>query len=177
MTIFSKNFLLLIPDYINVLYYKTIKLLIFKYKFKLIYIKLNISYYFTIIYKKLFFKINNNKIKFLNYIKTLLFEISVEIYEKLNLIGIGFKVNLLNNFLTQILMFKLEFSHFIYLKVKSNIKCLCFQYNKIFLINNIQNNIINLICDIRSFKIINKYIGKGIFYYNEILKLKKETKQ
>lgn len=172
MYIFLKNFLLLIPNYINVLYCKTNKLLILKYKLKVIYLKLIVSYYLLILNKRLFFKINSHKINIITFIKKLLFEMLVKTYKKLNLIGIGFKVNILNNFLNYILVFKLELSHFIYLKIPNNMKCFCLQYNKIFLISNILN-IMNLIYSIKLFKFTNNYTEKGIFYYNETLKLKK----
>lgn len=173
MTFFLKNNLLIIPNYINIVYYKNKYLIILKHKLKLNSIKLPINYYLIIIKNKIFIIIHkvNNNLPLL--IQKSVFELITKEYKKLNLIGTGYKISILNNFGIQILVFKLGFSHFVYLCISNNINFLPYQYTNFFIISNIPNIIGNLILLIKSFKNNNIYSGKGIFYYNKTIKLKR----
>jgi ribosomal protein L6P/L9E len=93
-------------------------------------------------------------------------------YKQIKLVGTGFKVNTINKFVTNMLVFKLGFSHSIYLKVYNNITYLCCQYIKVFLISDSITNLIDLNFLIKSLKLTDVYNGKGIYYYNERFKLK-----
>jgi hypothetical protein len=173
MTLLLKNNLLIIPNYISIVYYKNKYLIILQYNFKLNFIRLPINNYLIIIKNKIFiiiYQINNNLALL---IQKSLFELITKEYKKLNLIGTGYRTNMLTNFGIQVLVFKLGFSHFIYLYINNSIKFLSYQYSNFFIISNTTNIIGNLMLLIKSFKNNNIYNGKGILYYNETVELKK----
>jgi ribosomal protein L6P/L9E len=105
-------------------------------------------------------------------IKKFLLELLIKTYKQIKLVGTGFKVNTINNFLINVLVFKLGFSHFIYLKTSCNITHFSHLSLKVFLISDSITNLINLSFLIKSLKLTDVYNGKGIFYYNEQFKLK-----
>lgn len=173
MTLLLKSNLLIIPNYINIVYYKKKYLIILQHKLKLNFIRIPINNYLILIKNKILisiYQINNNLALL---IQRSLFELITKEYKKLNLIGTGYRTNMLTNFGIQVLVFKLGFSHFIYLHINNYIKFLSYQYSNFFIISNITNITGNLMLLIRSFKNNNIYSGKGIFYYNETVKLKK----
>jgi hypothetical protein len=170
---YIKKHILLIPSYITVLYFSNKYLLVIKYKLKVYYLKLKIKHCLTFIQNYLILIVIHSELcQIVIKIKKVMFGLLIRIYKKIKLVGTGFKVNTVKNFLTKMLVFKLGFSHFLYLKVYSSITYLCCQYSKIFIISDVVTNMISLSFSIKSFKLTDIYTGKGIFYYNEQLKLK-----
>jgi large subunit ribosomal protein L6 len=99
--------------------------------------------------------------------------------KKLNIIGTGYKVIVLTTTLLlpfTILQLKLGYSHFIYIKIPKDLKVICPKPNKIFLYGNYQQKINFIAFLIKSYKIPEPYKAKGIFCFNEQIKLKKGKK-
>lgn len=100
-------------------------------------------------------------------------EVSSITYKKLNLVGVGYKVFLLDN---KILHFKLGFSHSIYYKVSEYLKVNNQQSIKL-LISGIDSSLVSQTASlIKEFKKPEPYKGKGILYSNESIKLKEGKK-
>lgn len=96
--------------------------------------------------------------------------VSVGFTKQLKIIGIGFKVNLINN---NILELNLGFSHIIKYKINDLVNTKVDIKNNIIILESINSEILgNVAAKIRSFKIPEPYNGKGIFYINEIIKRK-----
>ena len=99
--------------------------------------------------------------------------------KKLSIVGVGYKVIVLTtNFLTPftILQLKLGYSHFIYIRIPKDLLVVCPKPNKIFLYGNYQQKINLLAFLIKSYKLPEPYKAKGIFFFNEQIKLKKGKK-
>lgn len=94
-------------------------------------------------------------------------------YQKLNLIGVGYKVFTLPN---KILHFKLGFSHDIYYKLPENLTASSNQAVKL-LISGTNPCLVNQTAGlIKQFKKPEPYKGKGVLYSNEKIKLKEGKK-
>ena len=100
-------------------------------------------------------------------LKQRILEVSVTLYKKLELVGVGYRVFSLENDLSSILHFKLGFSHPIYYKVNSDMKALCSKSINLYIFGNSFNHVNQFASIIRSYKIPEPYKGKGILYKNE----------
>lgn len=109
-------------------------------------------------------------------IKQIFLEVSVTLYKKLNLVGVGYRVFLVENTLPKILHLKLGFSHPIFFKVPSKIKTFCPKSTTLYLSGNSYMNVNQTASKIRSYKIPEPYKGKGILYKNEKIQLKEGKK-
>jgi large subunit ribosomal protein L6 len=99
--------------------------------------------------------------------------------KKLNMVGVGYKVFVLTTKLVipfVILQLKLGYSHFIYIRIPKDFIVVCPKYNKIFIQGNHQQRINLLAFLIKSYKMPEPYKVKGIFCFNEQIKLKKGKK-
>ena len=97
------------------------------------------------------------------------------IKKNLNIVGIGYRAFLdKNNHKTLIL--KLGFSHFIYIETPSDLKVLCINNNKIQITGYSTKRVNEFAKLIKTHKIPEPYKGKGIFYENEKIALKKGKK-
>ncbi|BFI91118.1 50S ribosomal protein L6 [Enterobacterales bacterium endosymbiont of Anomoneura mori] len=105
-------------------------------------------------------------------INSMIIGVTKNFTKKLKLIGIGYKVVLKNN----ILIFSLGFSHLINYILPKGIKVECKNENEIILNSANKQLLGQIAAKIRLFHIPDSYKGKGIRYYNEIIKLK-ETKK
>lgn len=99
--------------------------------------------------------------------------------KKLNIKGVGYKVIVLTTksllpFI--ILQFKLGYSHFIYIKIPKDLMVVCPKPNKIFFYGNYLQKINFIAFLIKSYKMPEPYKAKGIFCFNEQIKLKKGKK-
>lgn len=168
-----KSYTLLIPNYIRIFHFYHNRLLILKHKLKLHYLKLKLRWYVDFVKNTLVLTIiNATEWVSLSLFKKAIFKLLTQTYKKIKLVGIGFKVSTIINFLAKILIFKLGFSHSIYLKIHSSVTYLCCQYLKVFLTSNIVNNSLRLGFIVKTLKRPDIYSGKGIFDYNERLRLK-----
>lgn len=183
MHFLSKNCFIAIPNYIKVIFCENQNLFILILGKRLNYFKFPANYLLLILKHKIYIiikvlQIQSKKItiickNLMVFLKKCIYENLNKIYKKLNIVGIGFKVFKVICFLTEILVFKLGFSHSIYLKIPINIISYCIQSSKLFLISNFLYNIISLVFCIKSLKFTDLYVGKGIFFYNEKIQLKK----
>lgn len=109
-------------------------------------------------------------------LKQLIVETSMTFYQKLKLIGIGYRAIPLETFEDQLLTLKLGFSHFIYFKIPKKIKIFCKKQTQLFILGNSYKELTQITSAIRSIKVPEPYKGKGILYDNEIINIKKGKK-
>jgi len=186
--ILKKNFIK-IPIDIKFIFIRQKKILAIKSSMYLKLLKLNVQIFVSkkkiIIVSRLpFIKTLKNNIKKLatfqgtetNIIKQSILEVSIVLYKKLKLSGVGFKVFSINNFNYQLLLFKLGYSHFIYFKVLKNINVLNFKMVKLFFFSNRFQKLTQMLSVIHLFKKPEPYKGKGILYNSEKVHLKKRKK-
>jgi large subunit ribosomal protein L6 len=126
-------------------------------------------------------KIEKKKLKilsntYISILKQIIQEISKKSKQKLNLVGVGYKAILLTSFTFTILQLKLGYSHLIFIKIPKDLIIICPKPTKIFLYGNLQQKINKLSFLIKSYKIPEPYKGKGIFFVNEEINLKKGKK-
>ncbi len=192
MIIFRKSNLIKIPSYISFYYDKKYGYIIFKSGQKIKAFMLG-DFFFLLAFKnKLFVDCNKQSIfktsqifqkKLFNYVKSTIFEINqflltveLKIYKKLILVGIGFKVTFFKNYLSNVFLFKLGYSHSIFLRQNRFVSGFCLGLTKIFITSNFVAQIDANCFFIKSLKNINLFTGKGIFFYNEKCNLKKIKK-
>ncbi len=188
-----KNNLIKIPKYIQIFYLKNKKLIIFKHKEKIQIFKFSSLLEFLLLRNKLYLTISfvdanlnsyQNKIietqqSLCRYrIKLCIVEIIHKLYKKLSLIGVGYKVFKVKSFIkNDIFLFKLGFSHFVFLKVKkSYFDFFCLKNIKIYITGNFFETI-NISALIKSFKKPEIYKGKGIRFQDEKIVLKQVKKK
>jgi len=131
-----------------------------------------------------FFNISNNEKKKLkavqgtqvSLLKQTLLDISLLFCKKLNLIGVGFRVSTLRIMGTDLLHFKLGYSHQIYFKIPTNLKICCLKANKLFILGYSYLFVTQIASLIRSYKVPEPYKGKGIVYTTEKIILKEGKK-
>lgn len=109
-------------------------------------------------------------------LKQLIVETSMKLYQKLKLVGIGYKSIALETFADQLLMLKLGFSHFIYFRIPKKIYFFCKKQTQLFILSNSYKELTQITNSIRSIKPPEPYKGKGILYENEIIIIKKGKK-
>ena len=126
---------------------------------------------------------NNNKKKIKSIqgttkaqIKQLLIELSSIIYSKLKFIGTGFKIFNVENYQTNLVMFKLGFSHVLYFKIPNKLNFFCLKSIKLLIFGSYYNEVCQASSLIKSYKLPDPYKGKGILYEHEKIALKKGKK-
>lgn len=109
-------------------------------------------------------------------IKQILIEITYTLYQKLDLVGVGYRVFSHDNLSNQI-FFKLGYSHFVYFKIPSDLNSFCQKFTKLFLFGNCSFDLLTTTASqIRKCKLPEPYKGKGILYNQEKILLKKGKK-
>jgi len=109
-------------------------------------------------------------------IKQILIEITYTLYNKLSLVGVGYRVFSHEKLSNQI-YFKLGYSHLIYFKIPQDINSFCQKFTKLFLFGNCSfDSLTHIAAQIRSCKLPEPYKGKGILYDQEKITLKKGKK-
>ena len=126
---------------------------------------------------------NNEKKKFkmlqgttVALIKHVLIETSTVLYQKLKFIGVGYRTFPVEHLKSELLNFKLGYSHQIYFKIPSNLKVVCHKLTKLFIYGSSYTQITQTAALIRSYKCPEPYKGKGILFENEKIKLKEGKK-
>ena len=109
-------------------------------------------------------------------LKQLLLETTYIYYKKLKLIGIGYRIFDVEELKNQIMLFKLGFSHPIYLKPMSQINFFCINRVTLFLFSNDYKKILQTAAFIKSHKRPDPYKGKGILYETDTIILKEGKK-
>lgn len=182
-----KKYFIKIPKNIKIIYCSKKKIIVLSSVFVKKFLKLNIQLliinFANIIEVTTFpfFKSSKNNQKKLKNIrgttlallKQLVIEISTIFYQKLKLIGVGYRVFDIPNFQKNLLLLKLGYSHSIYFKVKSSVKIFCLKMTKLFVYGNSYINTTQTSSSIRSYKKPEPYKGKGIVYDREDVLLKK----
>ena len=109
-------------------------------------------------------------------IKQTLIEIQYTLYNKLNLVGVGYRV-FSHEKLTNQIYFKLGYSHLVYFKIPSNLNSFCQKFTKLFIFGNCSFDLLtHTAAQIRDCKLPEPYKGKGILYDQEKIVLKKGKK-
>ena len=110
-------------------------------------------------------------------IKQLLIDSSVLIFQKLKIVGVGFRADFADTFMKKkILTLKLGFSHLVYVKVPENLHLNNLTKTKFCVYGNSYYKISEFAASIRSKKLPEPYKGKGILYENENINLKEGKK-
>jgi len=187
MNILKKKYIIKVPDYVTILYCNNSHILIIKSLKRQVVFNLNIRIKLLNINKSniLFIMkerhncVHINKKKFKSYrgtivnlIKNLILDVSLIEYEKLTLVGVGYKVSNINLGKLKIIKLNLGYSHSIFFKVPTNLKIICLNSNKVFIIGSSLNLRSKIASIIRNYKSPDPYKGKGILYYNEKVILK-----
>ena len=99
-------------------------------------------------------------------------------FKKLKLVGVGYKVFEITNknLSNKLLNFKLGYSHNIYIKIPNNIETITKQSNKLFVSGYNSKLISKISSTIKNYKTPDPYKGKGVLYFNEVIKLKEGKK-
>ena len=179
-----------IPNNINIFYCKEKKIIIFKGPLRQKSLKINNL--LTISYTNQHIEVkhdipdklsNYNKKKLqsvqgttVSLFKQVLIEITVPIYQKLKLVGVGYRVFPVENFEDYLLLFRLGYSHPIYFKIPSKINIFCLKLTKLFIYGHSYQQLTSTASRIRLNKIPEPYKGKGILYENEKIILKEGKK-
>lgn len=100
-------------------------------------------------------------------------EVSVILYKKLILVGVGYKVFPLEN---SIFHFKLGFSHSIFIRIAPDLKVTSLKSTNLYIFGNSFVKLHQMASTIRLYKYPEPYKGKGILYQNEKIKLKEGKK-
>jgi large subunit ribosomal protein L6 len=131
-----------------------------------------------------FDKLSNNnkkKIKALQgavyaNIKQLIIETSSILFQKLKLVGVGYRIFDVQGFENNLLMFKLGYSHPIFFKIPKKLNMFCLKLTKLFVYGDSYQKITKTTALIQSYKQPDPYKGKGILYENEKIILKEGKK-
>ena len=109
-------------------------------------------------------------------IKQTLIEIQYTLYNKLNLVGVGYRVFSHEKLPNQIYL-KLGYSHLVYFKIPNDLNSFCQKFTKLFLFGNCSFDLLtHIAAQIRNCKLPEPYKGKGILYDQEKIVLKKGKK-
>ena len=131
-----------------------------------------------------FFHVSNAEKKNINalrastvaQIKHLFIETSRMIFQKLKIIGVGYRIDFIDDSKKNLLTLKLGYSHYFYVKVPDNLNLNCFTRTNFSIFGNAYNDITKFASKIREKKIPEPYKGKGILYGDEIVTLKEGKK-
>lgn len=109
-------------------------------------------------------------------IKHLFIESSITIFQKLKIVGVGYRADFADTSNKELLTLKLGYSHVVYVRIPKNFSLNCFTKTKFCIFGNSYSEISKLSARIRSKKIPEPYKGKGILYENEKVVLKEGKK-
>ena len=109
-------------------------------------------------------------------IKQLVIESAATMYQKLKLVGVGYRIFPVENFENQLLLLRLGYSHPIYFRIPLKTKIFTLKLTKLFLYGYSYQQLTFAASKIRLNKIPEPYKGKGILYENEKILLKEGKK-
>lgn len=187
---FSKKYTIKIPKNISVVHSKRKKIIVLIGLFGKKVFALKTKIFFNIYRNKIYVskfphvKTSTAQIKKLkSYQGTLIalleqgiLETSVKIYQKLKLVGVGYRVFLFNLLSYKILRLKLGYSHEIYFKLNEEIKFFCVKTTAFYIYGNLYQIVAETSAKLKSYKVPEPYKGKGISHENETIVLKKGKK-
>lgn len=102
--------------------------------------------------------------------------VSILIHRKLKLIGVGYKVFIIETSKGNLIHLKLGYSHSLYFKIPNLIFIKCYKATKLFISGNNLGYVSQIAALLRSYKMPEPYKGKGILYSTESIKLKEGKK-
>lgn len=191
MIFISKRYCIKIPKEICLIYCKKKNVLLLKTQEKKRVLKLSLK---LLILKEKKLIVVTNQLSGINYlnlknnikivrglvvslIKKSLIEIKSINYNKLKLVGVGYKVFEEKNSNNQnFLHFKLGYSHSLYYKIPINLTIKTHQATKLFVFGYCKFNLSQCTSIIRKFKSPEPYKGKGVLFSDESIKLKEGKK-
>ncbi|VFP79329.1 50S ribosomal protein L6 [Buchnera aphidicola] len=100
--------------------------------------------------------------------------VTIGFKKQLNLFGIGYRVIIKEN---NILKLYLGFSHPVFYKLPNSIKAVLLPQNEIILSGIDKQLVGQVAANIRSYRIPEPYKGKGIRYFNEVIRIKEAKKK
>lgn len=109
-------------------------------------------------------------------IKQLLIETTAMTYQKLKLVGVGYRVFPVENFENRLVLLKLGYSHSIYFRIMPKTNVFCLKLTKLFIYGSSYHQITSTTAKIRLNKVPEPYKGKGILYENEKITIKEGKK-
>ena len=121
-------------------------------------------------------KINALRASTVAQIKHLFIESSTMIFQKLKMVGVGYRIDVADTAEKNLLTLKLGYSHLFYVKVPQDLTFNCFTKTKFSIFGNSYHEISQLAAKIRKKKTPEPYKGKGILYENEVITLKEGKK-
>lgn len=121
-------------------------------------------------------KIKTLRLTTVTQIKHLLIESSITIFQKLKIIGVGYRTDFTEIFKKKLLTLKLGYSHLLYMRIPKNLSIDCSTKTKFCIFGNSYNEVNEFSARIRSKKLPEPYKGKGILYENETVFLKEGKK-
>ena len=121
-------------------------------------------------------KINVLRASTIAQIKHLFVETSTTIFQKLKMVGVGYRIDFTNDSEKKLLTLKLGYSHYYYVKVPNNLALNCFTKTKFSIFGNSYYDISKLSSQIREKKIPEPYKGKGILRENDVVHIKEGKK-
>jgi len=186
----SKKQVIKIPNNIEVFYCRKKKIIIFKGSASQKSLKINSL--LTVYLKEQYIEIvsdtkkklsNSDKKKVrtikqttVSLIKCLLVETIAIMYQKLILVGVGYRIFPVENFENCLLLLRLGYSHPIYFKIPRKITIFTLKLTKLFLYSNSYQQVTYTASQIRKNKVPEPYKGKGILYENETVIIKEGKK-
>jgi large subunit ribosomal protein L6 len=105
-------------------------------------------------------------------IKQILAEVSVFMFKKLKLIGVGYKAIKLNRYMSNVILFKLGYSHFVYCRIPDGFNAKILKHTKLFICGSSYQDVNQLAATIRGYREPDPYKGKGVLYFSEKITLK-----
>lgn len=188
--LFNKRYIVKIPTSISVFYCDEKHILVIKSIFsqKILQLKTKIIIFPTENLIKItnlsINTISNNKQKQMKgmqgmtvaLIRQAFSEVSTSLCKKLKLVGVGYRVFVIEIWNAHIVHLKVGYCHSIYFKIPKKIDITCRKATKLFIFGNSYNFVSHIAAIIRAYKTIEPYKGKGISYENEKIILKEGKK-
>ena len=103
-------------------------------------------------------------------------EATAVMYQKLKLVGVGYRIFPVENFEDHLLLLKLGYSHSIHFKIPAKISVFCLKLTKLFIYGSSYQQITSTSSKLRLNKVPEPYKGKGILYEHEKILLKEGKK-
>lgn len=121
-------------------------------------------------------KIRTLKRTTISLVKQLLIEITSIMYQKLKLVGVGYRAFPVENFENRLILLRLGYSHPIYFKIPRKVNIFSLKLTKLFIYGSSYQKVTSTTSKIRLNKFPEPYKGKGILYENEKIVLKEGKK-
>lgn len=112
----------------------------------------------------------------ISLIKQLLIETTAMTYQKLKLVGVGYRAFPVENLEDRLVLLKLGYSHSIYFRIMPKTNLFCLKLTKLFIYGSSYQQVTSTAAKLRLNKTPEPYKGKGILYENEKIVIKEGKK-